>query len=252
MTGDRSIRPLSLERVRALAVLRLRRLVRSRRLALATLMTILPWLVVEQTLLVARLAALTEFTVVGLTVLVAGALAEDLDGGQYAIALTHDCRPVEVLAGEFASALTTALVLVALQLPIALRGVATPNIVALLLCLAWLATLLAGWISLMLLLATMIEGVGNAIAMIPLLVLPPLLSATTSLDRLPALVAALVRAAQDLVPAPRHTALLYQSLLLGAPFPRVAPLVLSVAPFACFVLAALRLSRMQPAGRIAA
>ena len=66
MTGDRSIQPLSIGRVRGVAILRLRRLVRTRRLALATLMTMLPWLLVEQALLVARISALTEFTVVGL------------------------------------------------------------------------------------------------------------------------------------------------------------------------------------------
>ncbi|NUO62940.1 MAG: hypothetical protein HOQ11_07070 [Gemmatimonadaceae bacterium] len=252
MTGDPSTQALSFVRVRAVAVVRLRRLVRTRRLALATLMTMLPWLIVEQELLVARISALTEFTVVGLTVLVAGAVAEDLDGGQYAISLTHDCRPVELLAGELAAALAVAFLLVALQLPVALRGAVASNVAAVMLCLAWLAALLAGWISLMLLFATVIEGVGNAVAMIPLLILPSLLSATTVLDRLPSLAAGLIRLVLDLAPTPRHAAALYQSLLLGAPLPRIAPLVLAAAPVAYFALAALRLSRMQPAGRVAA
>ena len=244
--------PLSLTRIRAVAAVRLRRLARTRRMILAALMVFLPWLLVDQTLLVARLGALTEFTVVGLTVLGAGALAEDLEGGQFAIALTHDCAPIEILAGEAAATLLLTLLLVAAQLPIALGSATVAHVGALLLCLVWLAALLAGWLSLMLLAATVFGSVGNAVAMIPLLTVVPILEGSTILDRLPAAVGVVARFCIQLFPTPHHAARVYESLLVGATPPRLAPIVLLVAPVVYFTLAALRLSRLEPAARLTA
>lgn len=247
-----STRAPSWRRVGAVALLRARRLARTRRLLLATLMALLPWLAIDADQLLPRFAALTEFTIVGVTVLVAGALADDLDGGQYAIALTHDCPPLEVLLGEMVAALALSLVLVALGLPFALEAPAVAGLGALLLCLVWLVALVAGWIALMLLLATILRGVGNGVAMIPLLVALPVLSSATILGRLPARLADVVRFALQLVPAPQQAGRMYEAILLGAATPRIAPLVLLGAPFVYFTLAAARLARIEPAGRIAA
>ena len=244
--------PLSLTRIRAVAVVRLRRLVRTRRLILAALMVFLPWLLVDQTLLVARLGALTEFTVVGLTVLGAGMLAEDLEGGQFAISLTHDCAPLEILAGEAAATLLLTLLLAFAQLPIALGSATVAHLGALLLCMAWLAALLAGWLSLMLLAATVVGGVGNAVAMIPLLTIVPILEGSTILDRLPTGAGAVARFAIQLLPTPHQATRLYEWLLVGATPPRLAPIVLLAGPIVYFALAAVRVSRLEPAARVTA
>lgn len=251
MTSLAPVAPrVSLTRIRAVALVRLRRLLRTRRLLLAAVMTLLPWFIVDQTLLVARLSALTEFTIVGLTVLGAGAVAEDLDGGQYAIALTHDCAPIELLAGEAATTLLLAVVLAAVQLPIALGASTVAHVATLLLCLGWLVALLAGWMSMMLLAATAINGVGNAVAMIPLLTVIPILQGTTILERLPASVSAVARFAVELLPTPQQATTMYEALLLGATPPRLAPIALLAAPIGFFALAAFRLARLEPARRL--
>lgn len=246
------MRAPSWRRVGAVALLRARRLARTRRLLLAALMALLPWLALDGAELLPRIAALTEFTVVGVTVLVAGALADDLDGGQYAIVLTHDCPPLEVLLGEMIAALVLSLLLVAIGLPFALQVATVAQLGALLLCLVWLVALVAGWIALMLLLATILPGIGNGVAMIPLIVALPVLSSTAVVGRLPALLAAAARFALQLVPAPQQAGRMYETVLLGATTPRIAPLVLIAAPFVYFALAAARLARIEPAGRIAA
>ena len=246
------MRAPSWRRVGAVALLRARRLARTRRLLLAALMALLPWLAIDGAELLPRIAALTEFTVVAVTVLVAGALADDLDGGQYAIVLTHDCPPLEVLLGEMTAALVLSLLLVAIGLPFALQAAVVAQLGAVLLCLIWLVALVAGWIALMLLLATILPGVGNGVAMIPLLVALPVLSSSAVLDRLPAQLAAVARFALQLLPAPQQAARVCEATLLGAASPRIAPLVLLGAPFAYFTLAAARLARVEPAGRIAA
>lgn len=253
MTREHAVLPaISLTRIRAVAVVRLRRLARTRRMILATLMAFLPWLLVDQSLLLARLSALTEFTVVALTVLGAGALAEDLDGGQFSIALTHDCTPVEILAGEAAATLLLTILLAAAQLPIALATATAVHLGALLLCLAWLVALLAGWMALMLLAATAVGSVGNAVAMIPLLTIVPILEGSAILDRLPAAAGAVVRFCIQLFPTPHQARRMYESLLVGATAPPLAQIVLLAAPVVYFALAAARLSRLEPAARISA
>ena len=60
------------------------------RLALAALvLALMPWLLVDSSSLVARFSSLTEFTLVGLTLIGAGALSDDIDSGEYAIAHGH-------------------------------------------------------------------------------------------------------------------------------------------------------------------
>ncbi|HWE43605.1 MAG TPA: hypothetical protein VG432_13935 [Gemmatimonadaceae bacterium] len=250
MTNEPAMRPaVSLTRIAAVARLRLRRVVRTRLVLVALVLALLPWAIVESSSLIARLAALTSFTVVGLTALAAGAIADDLDSGEYAIATAHDVRPIEVLGGQAAAALGLAAALVAIQLPIAFDGSAIPAIAPLLLCMGWLAAFLAGWLALMLLLATLLDGKGNAVAMIPVLFLPLALGAGV-LDRLPHLPAMLVRGVVQLLPQVDQATAMFRVALNRSPAPAAAPFVLLASPFLYFALASIRLRRIEPAGRL--
>lgn len=242
----------SLRRIRAIARVRALRLLRTRRAILAATLALLPWLALGDAPLAARLSALADFTLVGLTVLAAGAIAEDLDGGQLAIACTHGASPHDLLLGESAASLGFTLTLVALQLPLALGHDGVRQLALVLLCLAWLSLLLAAWLALMLFLATLLRGVGNAVATIPLLTVLPLLASAAFVDRLPAAIAPLIRVAVRLVPSPRLTAEIFGAILTGTPQPRLAVAVLMVSPPLFFVAALARLSRIEPAGRVAA
>lgn len=253
MTGTAtSSAPFSLVRARAIAVVRARRLVRTRRVVLAAVLALLPWLAVGDVPLLARVGALTQFTVVGLTVLAAGAIAEDLDGGQYAVALTHGCSPIEAMLGETAATLLLALALTGAQLLFVIRHETIVELGLLLICLGWLAALLAGWMAVMLLVATLARGVGNAIAMIPLLTVVPLLATTGALDHLPAPVAAPLRALIQLLPTPQLVSEIHRSTFLGSAPPRSAMIVLLISPVVWFAAAALRLARLEPAARVVA
>ena len=250
MTHGPATRPMvSLKRVAAVARLRVRRAVRTRLLLVALVLALVPWAIVENTSLIARLSALTSFTVVGLTALAAGAIADDLDSGEYAIVMSHDAAPVEVLGGQAAATLAFTTVLVAIQLPIAFNGIAIPAIAPLLLCTAWLAAFLAGWLALMLLLATLLEGKANAVAMIPVLFLPLVLNAGV-LDRLPHLPSVMIRGALELLPQVGQVTTMFRAILARSPAPATEPFVLLASPFLYFAAASVRLQRIQPAGRL--
>ena len=228
----------------------MRRVIRTRLLPAALVLALAPWLLVEGGTLAGRLASLAMFTLVGLTVIGAGAIAEDLDSGEYAIAITHDASPMELLTGQAWASLALAGVLVALQLPIALRGIpSASNVVPLLLCIAWLAALLAGWLALMLLVATVLEGRANAVAMIVVLFLPIALNATV-LDRLPRLPAVIIASVVQSLPQPSYATTMFRALLYRSPTPGMAPVVLLASPFIYFMLASIRLRRLEPAGRL--
>lgn len=243
-------RRISMTRVGAVGRSRVRRVIRTRVLPAALALTLAPWMLVEGTTLAGRLASLAMFTLVGLTVIGAGAIAEDLDSGEYAIAITHDTSPLEMLAGQASASLALTGVLVALQLPIALWGTSPgSNIVPLLLCIAWLAALLAGWLALMLLLATFLEGRANAVAMIVVLFLPGVLDGAM-LARLPRVPAVIIASVVRSLPQPSYAAMMFRTLLYRSPAPTVAPLVLLASPFIYFALASVRLRRLEPAGRL--
>ena len=216
---------ISVRRIAAIAGLRVRRVVRTRVLLVAVVLALLPWAIVEGNALMARLSALATFTVAGLTALAAGAVADDLDDGEYAIAATHEASPLEILGGQAAATLGLTSLLVALQLPLALRGIATSQLVPVVLCIAWLAALLAGWLSLMLFLATFLEGKGNAVAMIVVLLLPLALGAG-ALDRLPRLAAVIVRDVLQLVPQLDQVTAMFRAVLARSPLPAMTPFVL--------------------------
>ena len=243
-------RRLSLARIGAVARLRVRRVIRTRILPAALVLTFAPWVLLDSASLAGRLASLTMFTLVGLTVIGAGAIAEDLDSGEYAIVLTHDTSPLELLAGQAAASLAVAGSLVVLQLPIALWGIAPfPNIAALMLCIAWLAALLAGWLALMLLLATFLEGRANAVAMLLVLFLPIMLNSAV-LEGLPHAVAVTIGGVLQWLPQPSYASAMFRTLLYRTTAPNIAPLVLLASPFIYFTLASIRLRRLEPAGRL--
>lgn len=250
MTINQRGRPVSLVRIAAVAGVRVRRVTRTRFALAALVLSLMPWLLVENSALVARLSSLAEFTLVGLTVIAAGALSDDIDSGEYAIALSHDCSPLDVLAGQAAASLGLTAVLFALQLPFAFAGIAVSHVGPLLLSFAWLAALLAGWLGVMLLLATFLDGKANAVAMVGLLAIVPLILRGTLLDRLNPTVAAMTRFVFQLLPQLDHVMAMFHALLDRVPSPTVAPLVLLVSPVLYFALASVRLYRLEPAGRL--
>ncbi|MFL5563308.1 MAG: hypothetical protein ACJ79K_17725 [Gemmatimonadaceae bacterium] len=195
------------------------------------------------------MSALVEFTLVGSTVLAAGAISDDLDDGEYAIALAHDASPLEVLLGQGAASLAFASVLVMLQLPLALVGAASKDIPAISICLVALVVLLAGWLAFMLLLATFLEGKANAIAMIAVLFVPLLLESGL-LDRLPRALALTTRHALQLLPQATHATSVFRSVAFRTPIAMDHPVVLVCSPFLYFALASYRLHRLEPAGRL--
>lgn len=245
----RATRAISTRRVAALAQLRMRRVVRTRILLVALVLALMPWAMVDQDTLLARLGALATFTVAGLTALAAGAVADDLDGGEFAIVMTHDATPLEVLGGQAAATLAMTALLVALQLPIALRGLPAPPLVPLVLCIAWLTALLAGWLAVMLLLATFLDGKANAVAMIAVGCLPLVLGAGV-IDRLPHFAAAIIRTLLELLPQVEQATAMFRAVLLRSPAPALTPIVLVASPLLYFTLASVRLARTQPAGRL--
>jgi hypothetical protein len=250
MTNDSPVRrAVSLTRIAAVARLRLRRVVRTRLVLVALVLSLLPWAIVENHSLVARLSALASFTVVGLTALAAGAIADDLDSGEYAIVMSHAATPLEVLGGQAAATLAITAALVAIQLPIAFNATPIPSIAPLLLCIAWLAAFLAGWLALMLLFATVLEGKGNAVAMIAVLFLPLVLGAGV-LGRLPHLPAVIIRGALQLLPQVDEVTAMFRATLDRSPAPATTPFVLLALPVIYFALASIRLHRIQPAGRL--
>lgn len=249
MTTPHFSRTLSTKRIAAIALLRVRNVARTRILLTALVLALLPWAVVENTALISRLSALMTFTVAALTALAAGAIADDLDNGEYAIVVTHGTRPLEVLLGQAVAALGLTAVLLALQLPILLHGTVVPNVAAFLLCIASLSALLLGWLALMLFLATVLEGKANAVAMIAVLILPLALGPGV-LDRIPRLPAAIVRAVLQLLPQVDHVTATFRTFLYRAPVPSTTSFALVFLPFFYFALAAIRLNRLQPAGRL--
>lgn len=249
MTDQTSARPaISLSRIGAIASVRTRRVVRTRLALAALVLALLPWALVDGHVLVARLSSLAEFSLAGLTVLGAGAIGDDLDSGEYAIAMTHDISPIEMLAGQAAASLALGALLVALQLPLALAGIAIPQVVPLLLCMVWLAALLAGWLALMLLLATFLDGKANGVAMIGVLFLPVIDAGV--LERLPHAPAVAIRNVLQLLPQLSHATAMFHLLLYRAPATMVAPFVLILSPLFYFAWASYRLYRFEPAGRL--
>jgi hypothetical protein len=243
-------RTFSVVRARAIAVTRVRRVVRTRAALAAAVFALLPWVIVDSPTLAGRLSAFAEFSVVGLTVLAAGAIGDDLDSGEFAIAMSHDVSPLEILLGNAGASLLLASLLVAAQLPLVFLGVAAPEIGIIIVSVLALVALLASWLAVMLLLGTLLEGKGNAIAMIAVLFVPFAVQLGV-LGRLPPRMASIAEQGLRVLPQVGQVTTLVRALIDRSP---VAPLdltVLTASPFVYFALATYRLHRLEPAGRLA-
>lgn len=247
-SGGRS--PVSSTRIFAVAGVRVRRVLRTRLALAALILALMPWLLVDSASFLPRVSSLAEFTLVGLTMIGAGAPSDDIDSGEFAIVLTHECSPLDVLAGQAVASFLLTAILVVLQLPIAFAGIVMPNALQLVFVFAWLAALLVSWLGLLLLLATILEGKANAVAMIGVLALVPLLQAGSLVDRLPRSLAAIARGPLELLPQLEHATSMFSAAVGGPPAPAVAPLVLLLSPVVYFTLAAVRIYRLEPAGRL--
>lgn len=237
-------------RIAAVARVRIIRVLRMRLGTAALLITLAPWLLVNGVTLYARLSALAQFTLAGLTVLAAGAVADDVESGEYAILLTHGASPMEVLAGAAVASFALGVILIGLQLPIAMRGVDVAHTMPVLHCIAWLTALLASWLAMMLFFATILEGKANAIAMIAVLIVVPVGLSSGLLERIPAAPAAVVRGVLQVMPRLDHVNEMFRAVLYRSPVSPLAPIVLLASPIVYFALAALRLNRLESAGRL--
>jgi hypothetical protein len=242
-------RAFSVLRIRAIAATRIRRVVRTRIALAAAVLALLPWSIVDSPLLVGRLSTLAEFSVVGLTVLAAGSIGDDLDSGEFAIAVSHDVSPLEILIGNAAASLLLASLLVAAQLPLVLLGVAAPDPRTVVPCVLALVPLFAGWLALMLLLGTFLDGKGNAIAMVAVLFVPFALQLGL-LARLPSRMASIAEQVIRVVPQVNQVTALFRALVERAPVPVLDLAVLIASPFIYFAFATYRLHRLEPAGRL--
>ncbi len=234
----------------AIARIRFKRVLRTGLGVAALLIAAVPWLLVEGTTLFARMSALAEFSVVSLTVLAAGAIADDIDSGEYAILLTHGVSAIEAIAGGAIGTLALGVAIVALQLPIALHGVVTWQLTTMLLCMFWLAALLAGWLGVMLLFATMLSGKANAVAMVGLLIAVPVALGSGLLERIPPAPAAVLRSALQAMPQLNHVNAMFRGVIYRSPASPLAAVVLLTSPIVWFTFAAVRLHRIEGAGRL--
>jgi hypothetical protein len=96
-----------------------------------------------------------------------------------------------------------------------------------------------------------LPGKGNALAMIPLLVAFAFPADSLPVDSWPPLLADVARASWNAMPLQSHATAMYAALLHDSTPPAAAPFALLAAPPAYLALAALRLSRLEAAGRLA-
>lgn len=229
---------------------RFRYLVRSRVILLAQLLAVLPWFALDRHEADSELGLLTGSLLVGMITCASGVVAEPLDQGWWGIGVLHGLSPIELLLGEALGAWAGLLPVVATFAVLSASAFAIVPPLALLLCLGWLFTLVSGWLSLMLALGPSLPGKGNAIVLIPVLVAFAFPSDALPLDRWPAQLAAVARAAWDAMPLESHATAMYAVLLHDATPPPSAPIALLLAPPVLFCIALLRLTRHEAAGRI--
>ena len=241
----------ALFRVRCVARTRVRYLIRSRVALVTFVLAVLPWFAIDRHDADAELGLLTGSVLVGMLASASGAVADSLDDGFYCIGVLHGVTPIEVLLGEATGALIGLVPVVSAFAVLSSTAFSTVPVEALLAALAWLILLLLGWLSIMLTLGTALPGKGNAIAMIPLLVAFAFPSDALPVDSWPPLIARLARTSWDAMPLQSHATAMYAAVLHGVAPPRMAPFALLLAPPLYLVLAAVRLSRLEAAGRFA-
>ena len=237
--------------VRIVAWVRLRYLVRSRVIVLSLVLAVLPWFALDRHDPDAELGLLTGAMLVGIITCASGVVGEPLDEGWYGIGTLHGLRPIELLFGEALGAAIGMVPVAAAFVGLSAAAFDEVRPFVLVLCLGWLTTLGAGWLSLLLALGTALRGKGNAIAMIPLLIAFAFPSEALPLDRWPSGAATAMRAMWDAMPLQSHATAMYGALLHDSTPPRAAPIALLIAPPALFTIALFRLTRHEAAGRLA-
>ena len=244
-------RHASVRRVIAVARVRLRYLIRSRVVVVAFLLAILPWFAVDRHDIDAEMGLLTGSALVGMLATASGVVSESLDDGAYCIALLHGASPLDVLVGECVGALTGMSPIAVGFLYLSAPAFDGNPVIASILILAWLCVLVLGWLGAMLWLGTILPGKGNAIAMIPLLLAFAFPADALPVDSWPPLLASTARTLWNAMPLQSHATAMYAAILHDSTPPPLAPLALLVAPPLFLALAALQLSRLEAAGRIA-
>ena len=245
------LRGPALVRVGCVARARVRYVVRSRAALVAFFLAVLPWFALDRHDADAELGLLTGSVLVGMLASASGVVADSLDNGSYCIGVLHGVTPIEMLLGEATGALSGLIPVVGAFTALsstAFNGVPLP---ALLSAFAWLVVLLLGWLGIMLVLGTALPGKGNAIAMIPLLVAFAFPSDALPVDSWPPLLARVARTSWDAMPLQSHATAMYAAVLHGATPSPMAPVALLLAPPLYLTLAAIRLSRLEAAGRFA-
>ena len=240
-----------LVRVRSIARVRVRYLVRSRVAIVAFVLAVLPWFAVDRHDADAELGLLTGSILVGMIATASGAVADSLDGGFYCVGILHGAGPVDVLLGEAAGALIGLAPVLAAFACLSSSAFAAEPLAMIMLAFTWLAVLVLGWLGMMLVLGTALPGKGNAIAMIPLLVAFAFPSDVLPVDSWPPLLAQVARTTWDAMPLQSHATAMYSAVLHGTTPPAMSPFSLLFAPPICLALAATRLSRLEAAGRFA-
>jgi hypothetical protein len=178
-------------------------------------------------------------------------VADSLDDGSYCIGVLHGMTPVEMLLGETVGSLVGLIPVVSAFAFLSSSAFSGESVVNTLASLTWLALLVLGWLGMMLVLGTALAGKGNAIAMIPLLVAFAFPSDVLPVDSWPPLLARVARTSWDAMPLQSHATAMYAAVRHGASPPAMAPFALLLAPPTCLALAAIRLSRLEAAGRFA-
>lgn len=240
----------ALGRILCVARARIRYLIRSRVAFVAFALAVLPWFAIDQHGADSELGLLTGSMLVALLVTGSGVVADALDEGWYGIGVLHGLLPLELLVGEALGAVVGLLPVVAGFALLSRHAFQEVPFLALVLCLAWLAALMLGWLSILLFLGTLLPGKGNAIGMIPLLLAFAFPSDALPLDSWPPALSRGARAAWDAMPLESHATAMYAALLHDSTPPLAAPVALLLTPPSFLLLAALRLSRLDAAGRI--
>jgi hypothetical protein len=238
-------------RVRCVARIRVRYLVRSRVALVAFVLAVLPWFAVDRHDAEAELGLLTGSVLVGMIASASGAVADSLDDGFYCLAVLHGLTPIELLLGETAGALIGLIPVITAFAFLSSAAFIGEPVATMVVALAWLALLVVGWLGMMLVFGTALPGKGNAIAMIPLLVAFAFPSDVLPVSSWPPLLARVARMSWDAMPLQSHATAMYSAVLHGTPPPALAPLALLLAPPTCLAIAAIRLSKLEAAGRFA-
>lgn len=238
-------------RVRCVARMRVRYLVRSRVALVAFVLAVLPWFAVERHDADSELGLITGSVLVGMIASASGVVSDSLDDGFCCVAVLHGLTPTELLLGEAAGAVIGLIpVVIAFAFLSSAAFIGLP-VTTMVVALAWLALLVGSWLGMMLVLGTALPGKGNAIAMIPLLVAFAFPSDVLPVSSWPPLLARVARVSWDALPLQSHATAMYSAVLHGTSPPAMAPFALLIAPPICLATAALRLSRLEAAGRFA-